>query len=233
MLRLSAVVTDGKAAQLTELHRACQAPKPAAASAASLVIASAMVNGQLLKVLRSTCSLRSSICHWVDAWLCAYRGYTGLYADRGCLRIGSRSAPHNRQPQLQACYITRAQDAMTVRLGVDVGGTNTDAVVLHRNKVIGASKHGTSNDVVSSVQKAITAALQSCSTGSTRKVMRVSSCLIIYMHDTDLACRCEECVCLHAGHHSLRQRLRTTGRPGEGCRVQALRTGHSRFAALL
>lgn len=72
----------------------------------------------------------------------------------------------------------RAQDAMTVRLGVDVGGTNTDAVVLHGSKVKGAFKHGTSNDVVSSVQKAITAALQSCSTDA----KDVSACMLGTTH---------------------------------------------------
>ena len=45
-------------------------------------------------------------------------------------------------------------------MGVDVGGTNTDAVVLHAGKVIGSAKQFTTEDVTTGVTQAITAALE-------------------------------------------------------------------------
>ena len=48
---------------------------------------------------------------------------------------------------------------MSITIGVDVGGTNTDAVVLHRGEVLSWSKHSTTPDVTSGVAQAIRQAL--------------------------------------------------------------------------
>jgi N-methylhydantoinase A/oxoprolinase/acetone carboxylase beta subunit len=45
------------------------------------------------------------------------------------------------------------------RLGVDVGGTNTDAVVMHRDKVLSGVKRPTSEDVTTGVVEAMNAAI--------------------------------------------------------------------------
>ena len=49
---------------------------------------------------------------------------------------------------------------MLVRIGVDVGGTNTDAVVLHDSDVIGFAKRLTTENVTSGVISAVTEALK-------------------------------------------------------------------------
>ncbi|XP_071963196.1 uncharacterized protein [Antedon mediterranea] len=48
-------------------------------------------------------------------------------------------------------------------VGVDVGGTNTDAVVLHGDRVLGSVKEPTTDDVTTGVKKAISSALQDAS----------------------------------------------------------------------
>ncbi len=50
---------------------------------------------------------------------------------------------------------------MLVHVGVDVGGTNTDAVVLEGSTVVGWAKHVTSFDVTEGVTAAIRQALRS------------------------------------------------------------------------
>ena len=47
-----------------------------------------------------------------------------------------------------------------IRIGVDVGGTNTDAVVLNGRDVVGGAKSPTTADVHSGVQQAVAAAMQ-------------------------------------------------------------------------
>ena len=49
---------------------------------------------------------------------------------------------------------------MRVHVGVDVGGTNTDAVVLEGTTVLGTAKQFTTQDVTSGVAHAIAAALE-------------------------------------------------------------------------
>lgn len=49
-----------------------------------------------------------------------------------------------------------------MRIGVDVGGTNTDAVLLSGKKVIGAVKRPTSKDVSSGISDAINALISEC-----------------------------------------------------------------------
>ena len=46
-----------------------------------------------------------------------------------------------------------------VLVGVDVGGTNTDAVVLQGRHVVSSAKTSTSSDVTSGVRRAISQAL--------------------------------------------------------------------------
>ena len=50
-----------------------------------------------------------------------------------------------------------------VHVGVDVGGTNTDAVVFHNDDIIGWSKQVTTDDVTSGVVGAIISALDCAS----------------------------------------------------------------------
>ncbi len=49
-----------------------------------------------------------------------------------------------------------------MRIGVDVGGTNTDAVLLSGKKVLGAVKRPTSGDVSSGISDAIGALISEC-----------------------------------------------------------------------
>ncbi|EGY28723.1 N-methylhydantoinase A/acetone carboxylase, beta subunit, partial [Candidatus Regiella insecticola 5.15] len=45
---------------------------------------------------------------------------------------------------------------MTHRIGIDVGGTNTDAVLLNNDKrVIARTKQSTTGDVITGIEKAI------------------------------------------------------------------------------
>ncbi len=53
-----------------------------------------------------------------------------------------------------------------IRIGVDVGGTNTDAVVMHSEKLLGGAKSPTTKDIVSGVKNAIIAALNKSKTKS-------------------------------------------------------------------
>jgi N-methylhydantoinase A/oxoprolinase/acetone carboxylase beta subunit len=46
-----------------------------------------------------------------------------------------------------------------IRVGVDVGGTNTDAVVMREQQVLGSAKHPTTSDVTSGIVGAVQAAL--------------------------------------------------------------------------
>ena len=50
---------------------------------------------------------------------------------------------------------------MRVHLGVDVGGTNTDAVVIHDGQVVASAKHVTTGDVTRGLCGALTRALNS------------------------------------------------------------------------
>ena len=54
---------------------------------------------------------------------------------------------------------------MSLRLGIDLGGTNTDAVLLRDNVVVGHTKHPTSTDVISGIQSAIKSVMASCKAG--------------------------------------------------------------------
>ena len=42
-----------------------------------------------------------------------------------------------------------------IRIGVDVGGTNTDAVVMQSDKFLGGAKSPTTKDILSGVKNAI------------------------------------------------------------------------------
>ena len=44
---------------------------------------------------------------------------------------------------------------MSLRLGIDVGGTNTDAVLIDGDNVIGCAKQFTSKDVLSGINSAV------------------------------------------------------------------------------
>ena len=56
---------------------------------------------------------------------------------------------------------------MSLRLGIDIGGTNTDAVLLRDNVVVGHTKHLTSTNVISGIQAAIKSVVASCKAGGT------------------------------------------------------------------
>lgn len=49
---------------------------------------------------------------------------------------------------------------MSLRIGIDVGGTNTDAAVLHGNEVVAATKATTTEDVTSGILTALTSVLE-------------------------------------------------------------------------
>ncbi len=51
-----------------------------------------------------------------------------------------------------------------IRIGVDVGGTNTDAVVMQQADFLGGAKRPTSPDILSGVEAAIGAALGQANT---------------------------------------------------------------------
>ena len=53
-----------------------------------------------------------------------------------------------------------------IRVGVDVGGTNTDAVVMKGKKFLGGAKSPTTNDILTGVENAIQAALDEAKTSS-------------------------------------------------------------------
>ena len=53
-----------------------------------------------------------------------------------------------------------------IRVGVDVGGTNTDAVVMKGKKFLGGAKSPTTNDILTGVENAIQAALKEAKTSS-------------------------------------------------------------------
>lgn len=54
-----------------------------------------------------------------------------------------------------------------IRVGVDVGGTNTDAVVMDGKKFLGGAKRPTTTDILTGVENAIKAALDESKTSST------------------------------------------------------------------
>ena len=47
-----------------------------------------------------------------------------------------------------------------IRIGVDVGGTNTDAVVMKGNKFLGGAKSPTTEDILTGVENAIQVGLK-------------------------------------------------------------------------
>lgn len=47
-------------------------------------------------------------------------------------------------------------------IGIDVGGTNTDAVFVQDNQVLGAVKSPTTSDVTTGVRRALAALIQAC-----------------------------------------------------------------------
>ena len=53
-----------------------------------------------------------------------------------------------------------------IRIGVDVGGTNTDAVVMQSDKFLGGAKSPTTKDILSGVRKCNYAALNEAKTES-------------------------------------------------------------------
>ena len=53
-----------------------------------------------------------------------------------------------------------------IRIGVDVGGTNTDAVVMQSENFLGGAKSPTTKDILSGVENAINAALNEAKTES-------------------------------------------------------------------
>ncbi len=53
-----------------------------------------------------------------------------------------------------------------IRVGVDVGGTNTDAVVMEGEKFLGGAKSPTTSDILTGVENAIKSALREANTTS-------------------------------------------------------------------
>ncbi len=84
--------------------------------------------------------------------------------------------------------INECTDIMDVHVGVDVGGTNTDAVVLHAGKVVGSTKQFTTEDVTTGVTQAITAALED----ARKNNKGIHGWFIGYIPDSDLYCLMEQ-----------------------------------------
>lgn len=55
---------------------------------------------------------------------------------------------------------------MLLRIGVDVGGTNTDAAVVRGDTIEGTCKALTTPDVLTGVEHAVTGAVQASGTGA-------------------------------------------------------------------
>lgn len=127
---------------------------------------------------------------------------------------------------------------MSLRLGVDVGGTNTDAVLLHGDSVIGSAKCCTSPDVLSGIQSAVKAALAGSNAGTVAGQLDTAAPDIPDVQptstDVSVACRrlCRR-IRLHAGYHTLRQCLRAMPGAGSSCHIQTLRASNSSTASLL
>lgn len=58
-----------------------------------------------------------------------------------------------------------AAPLMAIRLGIDVGGTNTDAVLLQEDRVIGSAKRSTTANVLVGIHEAVQAVLDSAKLG--------------------------------------------------------------------
>jgi N-methylhydantoinase A/oxoprolinase/acetone carboxylase beta subunit len=63
---------------------------------------------------------------------------------------------------------TRRQERTVLRIGVDVGGTNTDAVILKDNELLAAHKAPTTSDIQTGVIAAIRAVLEQAGIGADR-----------------------------------------------------------------
>ena len=72
---------------------------------------------------------------------------------------------HPLQPSVCTAVVKMSRPC-EVHIGVDVGGTNTDAVVLRAGAVIGWAKHVTTADVTTGVGQAIKEALDNALTYS-------------------------------------------------------------------
>ncbi|KAG1667255.1 Acetophenone carboxylase alpha subunit [Nymphon striatum] len=75
--------------------------------------------------------------------------------------LGDNFSELNLEFISSSCYLTsKAETKMSqIVIGVDVGGTNTDAVLMEKNKVIAWAKHFTTDDVTTGVIYAITGAI--------------------------------------------------------------------------
>ena len=81
-----------------------------------------------------------------------------------------------------------------MRIGVDVGGTNTDAVLLSGKKVLGAVKRPTSGDVSSGISEAIGALISECDV----KPGEISAVMIGTTHFTNAFIQRRELVPVYA-----------------------------------
>ncbi len=84
---------------------------------------------------------------------------------------------HMLQAETISTFAVRGAKMSThVHVGVDVGGTNTDAVIIEGNRVLGWSKHVTTSDVTKAVSGAIHGALNSVD----KEVLSGTGCAITY-----------------------------------------------------
>ena len=98
-----------------------------------------------------------------------------------------------------------------VRLGIDVGGTNTDAVLLCNDEVVGSAKCATSNNILSGIRAAVIAALQHSKLGALQPACARNLELKSHWNDLHL-CRFKLCSSVYDRHDTLRQCLRTKAR---------------------
>ena len=94
---------------------------------------------------------------------------------------------------------------MVLRLGIDVGGTNTDAVLVQQHRVIASAKAHTTTDVLSGVRTAIHTVLQGSGSGQdqlqtclTYAFLHAGFCCQFPSNDQDQECRLKSKQCVQS-----------------------------------
>ena len=132
--------------------------------------------------------------------------------------------------------------AMALRVGIDVGGTNTDAaVVTSDGQVLGWAKRATTDEnVLVGAQEALQDALQDASAGTplasgavvatcaprVRQQCLVSDPVLFFHNFNFPTCRPRDGRGGDAGHHSVCERLHPAARPGPRGGATAVRSGN-------
>ena len=141
---------------------------------------------------------------------------------------------------------------MALRLGIDVGGTNTDAVLVREHEVIACAKTRTTSDVLSGIRTAVQAVLQTSGSGSGQD--QYDSCFPACATHNILAvadmtqgaamvgnvaqrvphsCRTYHCGSVHAWHYAFCQCMCAKTKSCQNSSAQAVWLSHTRIASFL